>query len=173
MKGEAVSIKYKVFNSGDKSLLFGIGAHPGFNCKKFPGESLNDYYLEIPDRSSLIAEKLADGLQSGETYEVKLHEGKLRLNASLFDNDALVFKNYQIEKITLASDKSPHKLTLGCKGWPYFGIWTKKGSDAFVCLEPWYGIADSVKASGKLNEKEGIMELSSQQQFECQYTIAV
>lgn len=164
----ALTIKYKVFNPDKKDLLFSIGAHPGFNCK-----ALNEHYLEFENKTEFVAEKLKDGLLSGETYKLKLESGRLQLNSKLFDNDALVFENGQIEKVVLCSVKSGSKLIMQCTNWPYFGIWTKKGSDAFVCLEPWYGIADPVSASGKLEDKEGIISLEPNKTFESEFTLKV
>jgi galactose mutarotase-like enzyme len=173
LDGSRVIIKYEIFNPENRPLLFSVGAHPGFNCKRVEGESLNDYYIEISGKEHLKAEKLNNGLQSGESYDVKTPGGKLKLSTALFDNDALVFKDTQIENVTLASEKSPVKLTLDCKGWPYFGIWTKKGSDAFVCLEPWYGIADSVNSKGELSQKEGIITLAPGMNYSCYYTFSL
>lgn len=173
LNGSELSISYSVFNPDNKPLFFSLGAHPGFSCKRVSGESLNDFFIEVPGKDILIAEKLENGLQSGKTYEVKLSGGKLKLSTALFDNDALVFKNKQIEKISLVSGKSSVKLTLNCKDWPYFGVWTKKGSDAFVCLEPWYGIADPADSRGELKSKEGIIELAPYESFECFYSFLV
>ena len=160
-----LTIKYKVFNPDSKNLLFSIGAHPGFNCK-----SLKDHYLEFEGMNELVAEKLNDGLLSGETYKLKLENGRLQLSSELFDNDALVFKNVQIEKVALCAP-SGSKVIMQCKNWSYFGIWSKKGSDAFVCLEPWFGIADSVKSSGKLEHKEGVIDLAPYKTFEAEFSL--
>jgi len=55
----------------------------------------------------------------------------------------------------------------------YFGIWTKKGTEQFLCLEPWAGIADSIDSSGKLEEKEGIIKLAPKQQYVCGFSFDV
>jgi galactose mutarotase-like enzyme len=161
LNGNKIKVSYTVFNPNNFEMVFSIGAHPGFNCK------LEDHELDFGNITSLTAQKLKEGLISDETYEIKFNKGKLGLAAALFDNDALVFKGKQIEEISLLSKKTACKIKMTCKDWPYFGIWSKKGSDAFVCLEPWYGIADSVNASGELIEKEGILKLEAHKNFEC------
>jgi galactose mutarotase-like enzyme len=173
LNDSTLRVKYLVFNPDKSDLLFSIGAHPGFNCKRIAGESLNDFYLEFNKQDKLVIEKLSDGLLSGETSELELNAGKLPLNEKLFEFDALVFKNTQIETITLCSVKSEQKIVMNCKGWPYFGIWTKKGSDAFVCLEPWFGIADSVDSNGSLELKEGIIQLQPYQNYECVFSVQI
>ena len=49
------------------------------------------------------------------------------------------------------------------------GIWNAKDAD-FVCIEPWCGIADSVAATGDLEEKEGINSLEPGAVFERTWT---
>ena len=152
LENQRVKVSYRVFNPDKSDLFFSIGAHPGFKCL-----NLMDSYLEFDKKAELVCEKLSAGLLSGETYKLKLEDGRLQLSTQLFNNDALVFKNKQVEKVRLCSSKSNTKITLGCKDWPYFGIWAKKDSDHFVCLEPWFGIADSVNVGGEINKKEGIL----------------
>ncbi len=173
LKESTLQTKYLVFNPDKNKLLFSVGAHPGFNCKRVSGENLNDFYLEFENKHELIIEKLSDGLLSGETSLLKLNNGGLPLNTELFDNDALVFKNTQIGKVKLSSIKSKQQITMNCKDWPYFGIWTKKGSDAFVCLEPWYGITDTKQSLGDLSSKEGIIELKQNGKFEAVFNIEI
>lgn len=173
LEGASLKTKYFVFNPDKNDLLFSIGAHPGFNCKRVNGENLEDFYLELEGKKELTIEKLNNGLLSGETSVIKLDSGKLPLSTTLFENDALVCKNTQIEKVKLCSSKSPEQITLECKDWPYFGIWAKKGSDAFVCLEPWFGIADSVNSPGNIYAKEGIIMLGPYKVFSKEFSLSV
>ena len=99
-----------------------------------------------------------------------MKDKRLQLTENLFDKDALVFEGRQINKISLRSNKSSHQVKMECNGWPYFGIWSKKGCQEFVCLEPWYGIADHEEATGLLNEKEGMIALSAGVTFECSFS---
>lgn len=161
LKDTVLDISYQIFNPDNKELLFSIGAHPGFSTCRESGESLQDYYLEMEGVSALIAERLQDGLLSGNTYELALNKGVMPLSVELFVNDALVFKNNQIKSIKLKSKKSKNGVELICKDWPYFGIWTKKGCNQFVCLEPWFGITDSINTDSVINSKEGIIQLAS------------
>lgn len=168
-----LDVSYQIFNPDNKGLLFSIGAHPGFSTRRFNDESLNDYYLEMEGLSHLTAERLQDGLLSGNTYKIELSNGILPLSVELFNNDALVFKNNQINSIKLRSKKSKNVIELICKDWPYFGIWTKKGCDEFVCLEPWCGVTDSFNGSGNFIEKQGLISLKSQQSITKKFSIAI
>jgi len=173
LKNNEIVVHYEVFNPDVKDLYFSIGAHPGFNCKQISGETLNDYFLEFENTNQLIAEKLQDGLLSGNTYPIELQNGCLKLSVELFNNDALVFKNNQINEVSLVSHKSGTRIHLDCKNWPYFGIWTKKGCDEFVCLEPWFGITDSCFKYDNLPNKPGILKLKSSELSELEYSIQI
>lgn len=166
LKGNVLITRYIIFNPDNKDLLFSIGAHPGFNCN-----GMIDSYLEF-ENETLVGEKLKEGLLSGESYDLKLPNKVLPLHSSLFDNDALVFRDAQINKITLCGKNLP-KIHMHCKDWPYFGIWSKKGCRDFICLEPWYGVADHVSHSGNFIEKEGVLSMTPHQSFTAEFSVEI
>ena len=163
--------EYKIYNPTQSLLYFSVGAHPAFNCPLQKNELFEDYILEFPDINTLEINELNNGLIKSNTKNIFLKKNKLNISTSLFENDALVLTNYQINKIRLVSSKSKHGVEMNCKNWPYFGIWTKKNSEKFICLEPWHGIADFETSSQKLNEKAGIIELKPEQHFNCSFEI--
>lgn len=163
--------EYKIYNPTQSLLYFSVGAHPAFNCPLQKNELFEDYILEFPDINTLEINELNNGLIKSNTKNIFLKKNKLNISTSLFENDALVLTNYQINKIRLVSSKSKHGVEMNCKNWPYFGIWTKKNSEKFICLEPWHGIADFETSSQKLKEKEGIIELKPEQHFNCSFEI--
>ncbi len=165
-----LTTQYKIINPGQKTLFFSVGAHPGFNCPLLQSEQFEDYSLEFESSTYRVTE-LNNGLRKESKKELTLPNHKLYLTQELFDNDALVFENYQIGKISLCSEKSAHKITLECANWPYFGIWSKKRSGAFVCLEPWHGVADLETTDKDFTQKEGILKLKGQKQFACSFSL--
>ncbi len=170
--GNDLEISYSVLNPDNCDLYFSFGAHPAFNCPLQSNESFNDYELVFPYKESLIINKLNDGLISSQTKSIDLIHHKLSVSKQLFDNDALVFMNSQIDEVHLVSRKTNHGVALTSKNWPYFGIWTKKNTEQFVCLEPWYGIADSVDTNKNILEKTGIIKLESNCKFNSSFTIS-
>lgn len=165
-----LSITYDVRNTGVAGMLFSIGGHPGFNCPFSADESYDDCYIEFTG-DSLMQRCLDNGLRGGEHRMTQLRGSRLYLSKDLFDNDALVFENHQVERARLAGSKSGRSVTLECPGWPYFGVWAKKGCTNFVCLEPWHGVADDVLSTGELALKDGITRLERGEKFSAGYTI--
>jgi galactose mutarotase-like enzyme len=171
LNGNKLEVSYSVFNPDSKELYFSIGAHPAFNCPLQKNESFNDYELVFPSKKKLVVNLLNDGLISDQTKEVELIDSKLPISKELFNYDALVCMNTQIEEVSLVSKKTKHGVSLVSKEWPYYGIWTKKGTDQFICLEPWYGIADMEDVDDNFETKTGIIKIESEQYFKCFFDI--
>ncbi len=166
-----IDVTYSIFNPDSKELCFSVGAHPAFNCPLQENESFEDYELIFPNKNSIIINTLNDGLITNLTKEIKLDNHTLKISKQLFDNDALVCMNSQIDEVKLVSSKSRHGVSIVSKDWPYYGIWSKKGTDQFVCLEPWYGIADHEAMMETLEKKTGIIKLESEQTFNSSFEI--
>ncbi len=163
--------QYKIINPSSSYIFFSIGAHPGFNCPLLENETFEDYFLEFKN-SNYSLTKLNSGLRLDTIESHNFEENKIQLSETLFNNDALVFENNQINTIALRSKKSKHKISLVCNNWPYFGIWSKKGCRQFVCLEPWFGIADHENTHQHLTSKEGIIRLEPKNEFNCSFSLS-
>lgn len=170
LEGRKLKVVYEVQNTGDKDMYFSIGGHPGFNAPLTSAENYEDYVLEFVNDSYNIF-PLKGNFQSGTQYKLSLKDKKLTLDTSLFQNDALIFKNSEIKKVNLW-DKSMTKGVVFETDMPYFGIWSPKNTTKFLCLEPWAGVADFEKTT-ELRDKEGINALSKGQIFNSSYTIEV
>lgn len=156
-----LSVIYKVKNLDENTMYFSIGGHPGFNVPLAEGEMFEDYYIkmtpEIPRERLFL-----DGpfLAAGKTVEVE--QNRFSLERNLFLNDAIIFKTPEATTVTIASEKGPHGVTLSYEDFDYLGIWTKPQQDAaYVCLEPWCGLADRSDADGELQRKMAIQSLES------------
>lgn len=165
-------VSYFITNPSNKPLYYSVGAHPAFSCQLNGNDTIDDYYLEF-DKSKFLLSELKDGLICEGKTKLEVSKKKLLLSSALFDNDALVFEDAQINKLSLCSIIGHQKITLECKNWPFFGIWTKKKCDKFICLEPWYGITDSENSTGNFQEKKGIIVLNPQTNFSCNYSITI
>ncbi len=167
-----IEVTYQITNTDTQTIYFSVGAHPAFNCPLIPTENFEDYELQFSGSEKLITNKIKNGLISNNTTELNLTDNKTTISENLFNNDALVFCNNQINELTLISKKTKHGVCLTSKNWPYYGIWSKKKTKKFVCLEPWFGIADFENTNNNLNEKFGIITLQSKKEFNCNYTIS-
>ena len=164
-----LEVNYVVFNPDNQDLYFSVGAHPAFNCPLLVNESFTDYELVFPNKEGFVINKLQDGLISSHTKPLVLTSNRLPISKELFENDALVFMNTQVSEVQLVSKISKHGVSLISKDWPFYGIWSKKGEESFICLEPWYGIADEVGFKKDICEKTGIIKIEPFGNFNCAY----
>lgn len=170
--GNKLSIQYEVNNLDDKNIYFSIGGHPGFNCPLHEGEKFTDYFIEFEKEETADRHLLTDGLFNGKTEKVLNKQKTLTLKEDLFKADAIVLKNLNSSFLKLKSKSSDYELTFNFRGFPYLGIW-KKLEAPFICIEPWFGLADKVGFEGAIEEKEGIVSLSEGDKFVCEYSVQV
>ena len=163
-----LSVKYEVKNIDDKQIEFGLGAHPAFICNYSNGQ----YKLEFNEEETNIKfSKLENGLVSNEEAKNLIKNGNtIRLQADTFDDDALILSYIKSNKVML-KDIENKILEFDFTGFPYLGIWSKKGAP-FVCIEPWFNTADKVDSNGIFKDKENILKLQPDEKFECCYKVS-
>lgn len=172
LEGNKLMIDHKVINSGEEEMLFSLGGHPAFKCPLQEGEDYSDYYIEFEEAEHDVRHLLSEnGLTNGKTREVLNDSNKLPLTHTLFDEDALIFKNLKSRKATLKNTKNSKQLVVCYPGFDYMGIWAKPNGD-FVCIEPWLGITDAEDSTRKLEEKEAMLKLNKGE-FEATYSFEI
>jgi len=174
LKGAFLGISYGVTNPGTSPLLYSIGAHPAFRVPLAAGEKRADYELIFEHEEKGLIAALDGGLRTGEVKKSPIDRKNLSIDSNLFDNDALVFGKLASGKITIGKKGSPAFLLFFSES-PYFGIWSKSATSEFVCLEPWWGIADSVVHNQAIESKEGIrvLGIGEQEKFEYGFEIVI
>jgi galactose mutarotase-like enzyme len=174
LRGNTLVVSWQVNNlNKDHELLFSIGAHPAFRCPLLPDEQFEDYYFEFDHAVSFERHLLTGGLLTGQTQPVLNDQTELPLTYELFADDALVLKKFDFTHLTLRSRKSERAVRLRFDGFPYLGLWTKGPGAAFVCVEPWQGVASTMGGPQELAEKEGILNLPPSKGFTTEYSITV
>lgn len=174
LQGRSLSVEYRVTNPASKALYFAIGGHPGFNLPLGDKQgTFSDYTVAVSPAQTYPSLQL-DGPFSDTEHPTTLNfEKPMALKHSLFANDAKILKlQQQPTTLTVTSDLNEHGVALTLQNADYVGIWSPSPKQApFVCLEPWWGIADSVNADGQLQHKFGIHELHPQEMFNADYAI--
>lgn len=165
---DTLIVTYKVKNIDEKSIYFGLGGHPAFNCDYSNGE-YKIAFSENEDEIEFL--KLKDGLIDTEIADNILEDNKIYLKENTFDNDAVIMKNIKSNKVVLQNHKTNKKiLEFDFTGFPYLALWSKKGAP-FVCIEPWQNTADRIDSTQIYKNKENIIKLEKNKEFECKYSI--
>ena len=159
-------VSYKVKNKSDEKMYFSIGSHPAFNtqvCDFLEFENIKTTKRYFLDEKGLIY----------KNQDLNLENSKLYLDKDLFKDDALVFNDSNIKQITLKNIENKSKVKVKFDNFPYLGIWSKPNDAPFVCIEPWFGVADEQNSNQKIEDKKGILSLEKEEEFFCFYTIEV
>ncbi len=169
---EKVKITWRVENIDSQEIYFSIGGHPAFNISS--PENLIDYYIEFKCRKNVNKINL-EGPYYGEIEKIESLP-ILELNSSIFENDAIIYTN--IDEISLKSSKEEFYINVNIKDFPLVGIWTPyykdtKSTAPFICIEPWYGLADSVDSNKIYKNKKYINKLNIGENFEVSYDIEI
>lgn len=148
-----LSCIYEVFNLGEKLMPYAIGAHPGFLV---PNHQLSDALIQFDQEETFERQLLQHGLFSGQTDMLEsIDNKKLPLSGALFDLDAIVLFNVKSAGIIWHHQQKPY-LQMNWKNMPHLGIWTQKGCNEFLCIEPWAGHADFQDFDGEFSQKQGV-----------------
>ena len=170
IKGDTLTVTYKVKNIDDKTIYFGLGGHPAFNCDYSNGE-YEIVFSENEDK--IVFLKLKNGLIDTEKAQNILQDNKIYLKEDTFDNDAVIMKNLKSNKVILQNHETNQKmLELDFTGFPYLALWSKKGAP-FVCIEPWQNTADRIDSTQIYKDKEGIIELPKDKEYKCEFKIKI
>jgi galactose mutarotase-like enzyme len=167
LEANRLIIAYHIQNNSEQKMPFNIGAHPAFSIDGF----IEDYKIIFDEQQDLVTHQLDNGIFSGITKKIPLIDKTLNLNYTLFENDALVFKNIKSKSLTIFKNNQSY-LKIRYKNFPHLGIWTKKGAP-FLCIEPWNGYADSINSNQNIYEKESIEILEPNQVFHASFSIEI
>ena len=118
LEDASVSVMWKVKNINDKEMHFAIGAHPAFFCPLHEGEKQSEYCLGFRNGQGKVPEALVNtvfgegGVVTTQKKEYKLTDGCLPMDEHLFDGDALVIEDHQIQKVVLMDPQKKEYLAV-------------------------------------------------------------
>lgn len=174
LKSNGLSTSYIVKNPTQNDLYFSIGGHPAFNCP-FKKEHAREDYILMFDNDEMPQSKIIENsLITNQSRIVFDQAGVLELPKNVFEHDAIIFSPNPFSQVDFIHEPTGTTyMSVEFENFPHLGIWSKNEDSPFVCIEPWYGIADNINHDQNITNKEGILKLSKQQKFNCTYTINI
>jgi len=162
--GKKLTLEYRVVNKKEEEMYFSLGAHPAFATPTNEEVNLNDYYLEFEEKESASTFGLEGALIAKEKKAYLKETNIIELDRDTFINDAIMFEGLNSKVVTLKCKKNSRELKFGYEGFPIIAFWNVPGAE-YVCIEPWYGIADFANHNGELKDKSGILKLEGKEEF--------
>lgn len=164
-----------VKNKDHQTIYFQVGGHPAFACPFMENESSNDYYVEFSEYETRN-QKVIDVAKRGMSH-VQLpffdHEKRFFVRQQLFNNDAIVIKDFKSENISIKSLNHQKSIVFHMQGFDHVGLWTAKHVGGLLAIEPWVGHADYVDFDGEFKEKESCVALDTDKEFNVQFAVEI
>jgi galactose mutarotase-like enzyme len=172
--GEGIRIRFNVENTGTEEMIFALGGHPAFNIPLTEDLSFDDYFIAFSPQKSRVKIPLEGPFTNLDQKTIGQTNTNIQLSRELFKEDALIYETRGLNAYTLGSEESSHSVTVAYNNIPYVGLWSPYPSEApFVCIEPWWGFADTVDSTGRLEDKEGMNRLVPNGEFNTEFSITV
>ena len=179
LSGRELEVKWEVKNLDQETIFFTIGGHPAFRVPVLEGTAQTDYKLLFRGKEELQYRLICPGEGTADTsriYKLPLKNyGEYTgcgITEHMFDQDALIFDDGQIQWAAIGYPDSRPYISLECSGFTNFGIWSVPGAP-FVCLEPWMGRCDDHGFEGEISEKPGILKTEPSGVFQKSYKLRV
>lgn len=174
LKEKNISVSYVVKNIDEgKTMYFSIGAHPGFRVPVDESLNYEDFCLKFgPKESRTMIPITGHSADVKNSREIK--EQDFNLSRDKFKNDAIVYELKSPTDITLGSQLTNHKVIFNTGNSKYIGLWsTYPVEGKFVCIEPWWGLADTPESDNQYINKYAINKLQPEADFEAYYSINI
>ena len=174
LNANSIKVLWNVKNNDSKIMYFSIGAHPAFNVPFKKEENLADYYLAFKTKKA-VKKYAMEIPYIKEKSKVKAPE-YIFIKPEIFKNDALIYNG--VDELTLKSKNNDMALIVSFKDFPFVGIWSPFYSESktmapFICIEPWYGIADFVDSTNIFKYKLGVNKIEVGEEFYASYEITI
>lgn len=106
-----------------------------------------------------------------EDITLPLENGLCSITPDFFDRCTYMIENNQANSVGIV-DPNGNEYVQVIFDTPLFAIWSPEEKNApFLCIEPWYGRADSVDYEGEFKDREHINILKGKKAFHSEYVM--
>lgn len=150
VEGRALTVRAEVTNRDQKPMPFGLGFHSAF-AWPLPGASGHDHIVTLDNKGEPALVRLEGGLINPAALPSPFKAGRLVLDHSMFEQDAMIFPHGAGEGLTYGAEGGP-AMHFHFENLPNLALWTKPGAP-FLCVEPWHGTAAEAGGSSELSKR--------------------
>lgn len=172
--GNSVTTEYTVKNTGNCKLPFQIGGHPAFNCPLESGERFEDYSVKfdkVLNHPCLRPDIHSGIIDISKRYDVIKNSNEIKMDYSLFVDDAMVFDGIKSKSATLSA--GGRGVQIDYQDFDNLLIWSSANGGDFVALEPWTGISTCSDESNAFENKRGITVLEPGEEASFKFKITL
>ena len=159
LEGDTLRQVASVANRSGEPMWFSFGFHPAFAWPLPGGAAKADHRIAFAVDEPAPVRRIdsPSGLLRPEPCPSPVEGRVLAPEAALFEPDVLIWDRLASRSLTFGAEGAS-RLEIGFPDTPMLGIWQKPGA-AYLCIEPWQGIADPIDWEGDFRFKPGVVEL--------------
>lgn len=176
LSGKTLTIAYTVTNKDNVPMPFFLGAHPGFNCPMFEGESFEDYVVEFDQKEYACCPRSLkkSGLVDVDHRTLILNNEKtFPLDRTWFSYDCQIFDQLKSKSAKMYNPKTGRGVRLDYPGFDYVVVWSSKNGGNFVAVEPWTGMSTCSDEDDIFEHKRGVKILQPGETQTLSFTITL
>ena len=175
LNGNTVTTEYTILNTGSDKLPFTIGGHPAFNCPLCEDEKFEDYSVKfdkVLTKKCLRPDVHTGLVDTAKRYSVLENTDTIKMDHSLFVDDAMVFDNMESKCASLIG-KNGKGVKVEYQDFDNILVWSSANGGPFVALEPWTGISTCLDENEIFENKRGMTVLEPNEQASFKFKITL
>jgi galactose mutarotase-like enzyme len=162
-----------VTSQHDTSLPFSFGFHPAFAWPLPGGGAKEAHRVTFAEAEPQPIRRIdpASGLVLLDLLPTPVEDRSFVPTSALFEPDAIIWDELHSRSLIFGVPGGA-SLDIAFPDTPMLGIWQKPGA-AYLCIEPWQGIADPLGYEGDFRDKPGIalLEPGEERSFRMDVTV--
>ncbi len=169
LKGNVLSIGYKVVNPAKTSLYFACGGHESFALDS----GVENYEIAFEKQENLVHYfHDDDGYMTGDTKSYGTLQTLPLPEDFLQEGRTLIFKGIASRKVWLCEKGGKKLAEITFDGFENLLVW-HAGKAPFICIEPWTNLPDPAKSADvEFSAKGGVIEVGGNAEKTLVRTIA-
>ncbi|MEJ6601330.1 MAG: hypothetical protein QNL51_02035 [Opitutaceae bacterium] len=172
LDGLTLTQRYEVTNTGDNTLYFALGGHPGFNTPITNGRTRDDYDLVFSKRLTTTRPWVIDGLIQTDLTAFLNNEDRLSIGDPRVPPSGMFLRDHASRQIGIGRTGRPPYVTVDLGDFPNTNIWTPPGMP-YACIEPMLGHHDLQETPEAIEDKSFLISLPADQTHTYTYTITI
>ena len=174
LTGSTLTVSSGVTNEGPEPIFFSLGFHPGFACPLRPGERAEDYFFSFGGPINADRVILEDALVSGTVPGFWSGETRIPVREGMFDGGSFTMVKPSRKTIRMESARTGKFVELCLGDYPNLVLWAPKNKPITnICIEPWYGLPDSLHGDSRQETKPYVIRLAAQETAKLSFTVTV
>ncbi len=170
VEGRALTVAAEVTNRDNRPMPFGIGFHTAFRWP-LPDAENKPHTVTLDNGAEPALVRLEGGLISPKKLDSPFGAGRLVLDHSMFEQDAMIFPEGAGPGLRYGVEGGP-SMHFSFENLPNLALWTKPGAP-FLCVEPWHGTAAENGGSDDLEGRPYTKVLAPGETSRFSYTVEI